>query len=746
MVIMRNLSLLTFLFWGVALNAQTLLKVLNIETHEPVPFATLSFENLISREKSGGITNSNGELLKAISGKTLVNISSIGYITVADTITNISEQIIYLTPSLIELDDVVVTATAKPQVRDKSIYKIDVISNAQIKERAAINLGDLLSTQSSLRVEQNGSLGSSVRMQGLSGNQVKILIDGVPVIGRVNGNIDLNQLNLQNTDHIEIIEGPMSVIYGSDAMGGVINIISKENNKKTVNASSEIYYETIGKYNASAQASIHKKNNTLSIVGSRNFFQGAALSGDSGRVQTWRPRLQYNFDGNYLFTKNTAKFKYSLSLFKEEYRILAYPGKADKAFGKTDSSFLYHAIAFDAFNFTHRTANKAEYNNTLKNNTVNLVAAYSTFWRSLNTYRNDLTLLQKTTDGVANQDTQTISSVMVRGMWSNDAVKNLEFFGGTEFNFDHAVDKSDFGTKDMTDLAGFLNLKYTPIEAISFQPGVRLIYNSSFSTPVVYAINLKFQPNRKWSGRLSFAKGYRSPTLKELYFKYTALDHQVYGNPNLKPEYSNNLNAVISYTGNYSDSQAGLSLSGFYNQMKNKIDYLQDPNNELKASLINLPIELYKNFGGNLITNFRIIQTFTFEAGIGLTAVSTLKNSSSFNYSRNYTASFNYRNKKSMYNIAVNYKYYGNFVIYSAVLLPDGKLDVTNEALAGGYHSMDALINKQLLKNKIDLGIGVKNIFDNTRVNTSGINNGGVSAGLVGYGRSYFVKLTYRFN
>jgi outer membrane receptor protein involved in Fe transport len=78
--------------------------------------------------------------------------------------------------------------------------------------------------------------------------------------------------------------------------------------------------------------------------------------------------------------------------------------------------------------------------------------------------------------------------------------------------------------------------------------------------------------------------------------------------------------------------------------------------------------------------------------------------------------------------------------------MPDGSLDVTNEALAGGYHNMDAVANKQLLNNKIDLGIGVKNIFDNTRVNTSGVNNGGVSAGLVGYGRSYFVKFAYRFN
>ena len=76
----------------------------------------------------------------------------------------------------------------------------------------------------------------------------------------------------------------------------------------------------------------------------------------------------------------------------------------------------------------------------------------------------------------------------------------------------------------------------------------------------------------------------------------------------------------------------------------------------------------------------------------------------------------------------------------------DGKLSITNESIAGGYHDMDALINKQLLNKRIDLGFGVKNIFNNTRLNITGNSTTGGSAGLVGYGRSCFVKFTYKFN
>jgi outer membrane receptor protein involved in Fe transport len=74
----------------------------------------------------------------------------------------------------------------------------------------------------------------------------------------------------------------------------------------------------------------------------------------------------------------------------------------------------------------------------------------------------------------------------------------------------------------------------------------------------------------------------------------------------------------------------------------------------------------------------------------------------------------------------------------------DGNLNITNEAIAGGYHDMEALFNKQLLNKRIDLGIGVKNIFNNTRVDIAGNSTTGGSAGLVGYGRSYFAKFTYR--
>lgn len=173
---------------------------------------------------------------------------------------------------------------------------------------------------------------------------------------------------------------------------------------------------------------------------------------------------------------------------------------------------------------------------------------------------------------------------------------------------------------------------------------------------------------------------------------------------------------------------------------------MEDPSNPLEGHLTNLPIDLYKNFGGTLSFKFQLFQLFTSETGIGLTAISKLQDNKTFSYSRDYTESLYYQNQRFGFNVSVNYKYFGSFTKYTFKQMNDGTSSISNESLAGSYHSMEAQVTKHLFNNKIDIGFGVKNIFDNTRVSATGTSTTSGSAGLVGYGRTYFVKLTYSLN
>ncbi len=739
---MRVFFISILIFYSISLSAQTLIRVRDKSSSEPIPYARLLIQGAEKKSKEALITDEKGEIQLPAKGITIVQVSSNGYSSILDTIIPGKEHLVFLTASNLQLDDIVVTASAKPISRDKSIYKIDMISTTQIKERASSNLEELLSNQINVRVEQNGSLGSSLRMQGLSGEQVKILVDGVSVIGRVNGNIDLTQINLQNADHVEIIEGPMSVIYGSDAIGGVINIISKENTQKNLIVSSNLYYESIGKYNASLSGSYHKNHQTFSLTGSRNFFQGAALAGDSGRNMTWRPWLQYNIDASYILAIAHHKIKLSSSYFTETYFIPGTIIWEEDTFLTKGKDFYLKFIAPDAYNITSRFTNSVDYTFSSDKNTVNVVSSHSTFNRLLKTYTNDLSYLKQTQD-VAGQDTQKLSSTMLRAIWANTSVEHLQLMGGTDFNYDYAVDRADFGTKDILDLAAFFNVQYVPIKDLSIQPGFRLLYNSRFSSPLIYSLNLKYNLSDNFFLRASFAKGFRAPSLKELYFNFTQLDHNVHGNPNLKPEVSNNFNFALNYKNSANKNLYSIGLTAFYNQIKDKIDYQVYPNDQLRADYINLPIALYKNFGSNFDLTYQFENLLTIGISTGFTAVSKLSDTTAFFYSPNLAGNLSFKESKSKIRLSLNYKYYGKFIQYTAEkVVGTDKYNITSENIAGDYHNMDAQLSRRFWDGKIEFALGAKNLFNNTRVSGSNLGSNG---GLVGYGRTFYIKVNLNF-
>ena len=140
-----------------------------------------------------------------------------------DTLQNESEETI---------NPVFITGSGSTIKSNASTYQIKVISAKTIAQMGAQNIGEVLQSQSGILINQDPVLGTGINIQGLSGQSVKILVNGVPMVGRMNGNIDLGQITTGQIERIEIIEGPMSVIYGSDAIGGVVNVITKNCNAK----------------------------------------------------------------------------------------------------------------------------------------------------------------------------------------------------------------------------------------------------------------------------------------------------------------------------------------------------------------------------------------------------------------------------------------------------------------------------------------------------------------------------------
>lgn len=730
----RFIGLMVLMLVGAEIfGQQATVTIIDAKTKEPVPYAHVCFEGIYSPVLKHFVTDIDGKVPNDVKETSKVAISYVGYETLADTVQPGIAATLFLVPAVLNMSEVVVTAQLMPERADKSIYKINVINSRQIELKAATNLTDLLSTESNMRISQGGVLGTSLSLQGLSGENVKFLVDGVPVVGRLNGNIDLNQLNLYNVDHIEIIEGPMSVIYGSNAIAGVVNIITKENKNSAATAFANAYIESVGVYNFNAGGSVRKKNNNFSLDLARNFFDGYTTN-DSVRSMQWKPRQQYNADAYYLYSGNKTRVKLSIQFFDE---IIQDKGDLQKPYYETAIDNTFHTI---------RQTSKAETSYTISpNRQISLVGAYSTYVRKREVYHNDLTVLEKK---LAGGDTTSVSSYLLRAWYNRNYPNNkLNYQVGFDGNLEvNEGERIEGGTQQIGDYAGFLSMKYNPNEKISLQPGARFIYNTKYNAPVVYSVNAKYSVSPNTSIRATYARGFRAPSIKELYLDFVDINHNLHGNPDLKAEYSHNVNLNFSYNRETAKTYFNCDFGLFYNYVDNTIWLFQEGNDITTYTYGNVSTFISKGMQANGTVSF--YPKLTLKGGISHVGRKFPDNTkeeadNKFNYSTDFNVMATYNLLKYNASATVNYKFTGRFPL----LTPDGTFE---DEYIDSYSNLDISIMKSFLQNMFSITVGGKNLLDVQDVQSGIVNSGahtggGDGAARVAWGRTAFVKFTYNF-
>jgi outer membrane receptor for ferrienterochelin and colicins len=473
-----------------------------------------------------------------------------------------------------KLHEVVVTGQYSANSPEKAVQKIKVIDRVKIDAMSAQNLRDVLTNEMNVRLSQDNILGSSMSMQGVSGQNVKILIDGVPVIGRQDGNIDLAQINLGNIERIEIIEGPMSVNYGTNALAGTINLITRKNQKNLIEGKLTSYYESIGTYNLYIRGGIHHKKHTFSLSGGRNDFDGwsngdkvsldfSPRIADSSRFMQWKPRGQYMAGMQYEYKMGKTTLNYKADYFREKITNRGMPMQP------------YGESAFDDYYRTTRIDNAFFLNTSLsRNRNINFLVAYNIYTRTKNTYYNDLTTLNSTlSTGDGDQDTSTFHSINSRGTYSaGPAGSKISYETGYDINVENGSGmRIKNKIQQIADYAAYASAEYKPIEALTIRPGLRYAYNTAFSAPLVPSLNLRYKLTGNITLRGAYAKGFRAPSLKEMYFYFVDINHNIKGNEALKAEYSDNYSLSAVYMKSKGRYSCRLEASAFYNDIRDMI-------------------------------------------------------------------------------------------------------------------------------------------------------------------------------
>tara|TARA_B100001287_G_scaffold276336_1_gene286784 strand:- start:3019 stop:5040 length:2022 start_codon:yes stop_codon:yes gene_type:complete len=645
-----------------------------------------------------------------------------------------------------EFESVVVTAQYKKTTQEKAVHKIKVIDRKTIDAMAAITLKDVLVNQNNIRVAQDNVLGSSMSLQGMSGQNIKILIDGIPVIGRLNGNIDISQINLNTIDRIEIVEGPLSVNYGTDALAGTINLISKENKKNGFTSSLNSYYENIGQYNVDGSLSYKKGTSSVNWSLGRNFFDGwnafdnfidfpQSRLADSLRYKQWKPKEQYFSRLGFQIKKRNLNFSPYLSYF---YEKITNRGMPRAPYNETAFDDEYNSWRIDGgFNLEYKFQDKSA---------LNIQTAYNNYKRIKNTFVKDLTTLnQELSQTPGAQDTITFDLLMSRGTWNtNRSDLFYNFQVGYDLSFETASGRRIEGIgKEQMDLALFASAELKFFKELILRPALRMAYNSQYRAPLVPSINLKYNL-KSWTFRTSYAKGFRAPSLKELYFDFVDVNHNIVGNQNLNAEFSDNFTADVSYNKKRDGMILNADIGVFYNNLDNLITLAISPDNPEKYTYVN--IGEYSTFGNqfNAGLNYKGVSVNAGVSYIG--RFNNLANDyddvPSYNFSPECRFNMTYNNNRHSYSAAFFFKYNGKrngfFIIE----------DEVSESLIEAYNQMDFNVTKKFVDNKIILTLGVKNIL-NVQDVVSTYGSGGVHSDNSGsismnWGRSVFCGLKFK--
>jgi outer membrane receptor for ferrienterochelin and colicins len=650
------------------------------------------------------------------------------------------------------LEEVVVTGQYKPQSLKKSVYQVRVINKDRIKQSGATNVQQVLNNQLGFRFTSDNTLGTSdVQLMGMSGRNVKILLDGVPMVDRGDTRESLNQVDVNTIDRIEIVEGPMSVSYGSDALAGVINIITKKYTKNDFSVTAKVQEETTGKeYHPFSYKGVHQQNiilnykkNNWGFTAGGSHNDAAGFGGDAyGRDKEWKPKEQWL--GN-------LKAGYSNSKFNVYYRIdglketIVSRGPIAQNYKAKDQQYITNR-------FMQQLQGDFKLSSKLQMATI---FAYTGYKRKTKTSTHDF---QKNSDELSNlageQDLAKLNSFVFRNTFNYQAGSKVSLQAGVDINSENASGQRINGDKTITDYALFISSEIKPTTAISIRPGLRFIKNSVYNAPpVIPSINTKFTLNKELDLRLAYGYGFRSPALRELYFLFVDANHNLVGNPDLKAEHSNSFNGSLSWTPEKLRAvKFNTTLGGFYNNFNNQIQLVANPNDPNVYSYYN--IEKSKTVGVTI--DNRIIYK-NLEASVGFVYSAYSKNNPEdkntikeddrdFLWTPEINTNITYNVCSIKTTFGLFYKFVGEKPAFTPGTLNSQPAIILTKV--SSYNLAD-LTATTFVNKYISTTIGVKNLFDVTNVantaTSTGIHDSGGSRA-IGYGRSFFVGLNLQWN
>lgn len=470
----------------------------------------------------------------------------------------------------------VFTATKTERVLSNIAVPVQIISQKTIQQAGSLRLSDILSEQTGLFMT-NG-FGTGVSMQGLNPDYTLILIDGEPLIGRTSGVLDLKRITVGNIKQIEIVRGPSSSLYGSEAMAGVINIITDKSRKNTLGISAR--YGTYNTADLSLKGSI--RTNKINYQGFGNFYRTDGFSiRPNSRERSVAPIERFTQQHNlgYRLSERTnlsLNFRHNSETIKNNITVINN-GNSINSIGVEKNEDL---------NVTLQLAHKL--NEQVKNTT----RLYGTQFHSSQELTSD--------NGVPYLDVFKQQFARIENQTDIHLNKQLEFnIGGGYIHETANSTRYDNSTSIKTNRIGYVYLQseWKALNKLTFVGGARYDHNELFAAAFSPKLAAQYKLNKNISLKASIGRGFKAPDFRQLYLNFTntaagsysvfgsveaqkiinelnrigqisSLEPSFYQLSNLQPEFSTGFNLGASYQ----NEQWLITANIFRNNIENLID------------------------------------------------------------------------------------------------------------------------------------------------------------------------------
>ena len=466
-----------------------------------------------------------------------------------------------------QLDEVVVTATHTPKALKDVPVVTRLIPLADLKKADATNVQDLL-TQELPGLEFGFAMSqeTSLNMSGFGGNAVLFLVDGERLAGETMDNTDYNRLNLDDVGRIEIVKGASSALYGSNAVGGVINILTRESTERwTANVNSR-YCSMGDEWRNGVRFSFN-----LGKWNSQTSFQQTKIdpiklsSGPTSEEKAIAALLGKTVEED----KSNVKKLYGQESFNIKERLKFSPSESLKFIAR--GSYFYRESQRETYNYHFNG-----YSGGLKTlydwkNGGNIEVSYAYDQYDKANY---------TPEGIRTHDHDYRNAQhTVHALYNNAFGKNV-LTVGTDMLHDYlnTYQFLDNASHEQNNIDAYVQFDYNPTKRFNVVGSVRYDHFSASDKQAFTARLATVYKFDKFTLRANYANGFRAPSLKEMYMHFDMgnMGYMIIGNPDVEPEKSNNFNLAVEHNNKVTDAgilngQYNLTLMGYCNIFDKRI-------------------------------------------------------------------------------------------------------------------------------------------------------------------------------